>query len=306
MAGARFARPNHIYKNLPRLYYPLLETHPRTPHFPSSFPPERFLRPHPRLLLCFKFFLPSHCPLSGGLGPNHIYKNLPRSYYPLVKTHQRTPHFPSSFPPERFLRPPGSSSALSSFSLYNRPLSGGLGQVFVYVAGARFARPNHIYKNLPRSYYPLLKTHQRTPHFPSSFPPERFLRPPGSSSALNSFFLYNRPLSGGLGQVFVYVAGARFARPNHIYKNLPRLYYPLLKTHPRTPHIPSSFPPERFLRPTPGSSFALNSFSLYTAPSPEAWAPTTYTKTCPAYTTPVLKPTHGRRTFPQASLRNAF
>ena len=141
MAGARFARPNHIYKNLPRLYYPLLKTHPRTPHFPSSFPPERFLRPHPTLLLCFKFFLPSHCPLSGGLGPNHIYKNLPRSYYPLLKTHQRTPHFPSSFPPERFLRPPGSSSALSSFSLYNRPLSGGLGQVFVYVAGARFEKP---------------------------------------------------------------------------------------------------------------------------------------------------------------------
>ena len=34
VAGARFARPNHIYKNLPCLYYPLL-THPRTPHFPS-------------------------------------------------------------------------------------------------------------------------------------------------------------------------------------------------------------------------------------------------------------------------------
>ena len=115
------------------------------------------------------------------------------------------------------------------------------------------------------------------------------------------------------------MAGARFARPNHIYKNLPRLYYPLLKTHPRTPHFPSSFPPERFLRPQPQAPFALHSFSLYIAPSPEAsgkslymWpglaslAPTTYTKTCPAYTTPFLKPTHGRRTFPQAFPRNAL
>ena len=136
--------------NLSRLYYPLLKIRPRTPHFPSSFPPERFLRPHPKgLRLCFKFFLPWHCPLSGGLG-----------------------------------------------------------QVFVYVAGARFARPNHIYKNLPRLYYPLLKIHPRTPHFPSSFPPERFLRPhPKGLRLCFKFFLpWHGPLSRGLGQVFVYVA----------------------------------------------------------------------------------------------------
>ena len=35
-------------------------------------------------------------------------------------------------------------------------------------------------------------------------------------------------------------------------------------------------------------------------------APTTYTKICPACTTPFFKPTHGRHTFSQASPRNAF
>ena len=146
MAGARFARPNHIYKNLPRLYYPLLKTHPRTPHIPSSFPPERFLRPHPRLLLCFKFFLPLHCPLSGGLGPNHIYKNLPRLYYPRLKTHPWTPHFPSSFPPERFLRPHPRLLLCFKFflPLQSPPLRRPRASLCIYVAGL---------------YYPLLKTY---------------------------------------------------------------------------------------------------------------------------------------------------
>ena len=159
--------------------------------------------------------------------------------YDLLKTHPLKPRILFR---ECLLSPP-QGPCFKFFLPWHCPLSGSLGQVFVYVTGA----------NLSRLYYPLLKIRPRTPHFPSSFPPERFLRPhPKGLRLCFKFFLpWHGPLSRGLGQVFVYVAGARFARPNHIYKNLPRLYYPLLKIHPRTPHFPSSFPPERFLRPHP-------------------------------------------------------
>ena len=137
------ASPGHIYKNLPRLRYPGTPSN----FFPFTMPPLR--RPRATLCIClppcFTFFLPLHGQVSQRSKPRpHIQK----------------------LAPERLLRPPPSlPPASNSFSLYS-PLSGGLGQVFLYVAGARFARPNHIYKNLPCLYYPLL-THPRTPHFPS-------------------------------------------------------------------------------------------------------------------------------------------
>ena len=77
------ASPGHIYKNLPRLCYPL-----------RTYPP---FKASPTLLPSFKFLLPLHCPLSGGLhspSPEALGTSL---YMPtLLKT-------PS---PERLLRPP--------------------------------------------------------------------------------------------------------------------------------------------------------------------------------------------------------
>ena len=119
-------------------FYPLLKT--------LKLPPGTLFKAHARLLLCFKFFLPLHCPLSGGLGPNHIYKNLPRLYYPRLKTHPRTPHFHSSFPPERFLRPHPRLLLCFNFflPLQSPPLRRPRASLCIYVAGL---------------YYPLLKTY---------------------------------------------------------------------------------------------------------------------------------------------------
>ena len=70
--------PTTYTKTCPAYTTPFLKpTHGR-----RTFPQGTLFKAHPRLLLCFKFFFPLHCPLSGGLGPNHIYKNLPRFLRP--------------------------------------------------------------------------------------------------------------------------------------------------------------------------------------------------------------------------------
>ena len=68
-----------------------------TPTLLKTPSPERLLRPPPSLPPCFNFFLPLHCPLSGGLGQvsqrskprPHIQKlaplMLPPSYLPSLK-----------------------------------------------------------------------------------------------------------------------------------------------------------------------------------------------------------------------------
>ena len=166
-----------------RLYYPLLKIRPRTPPFPSSFPPERFLRPHPKgLRLCFKSFLPWHCPLSGGLGQVFVYVAGARFEAPLLEDPSRSPLL------EAASRSPPSRNPLCEkreASLFEAPSRSPVPPFFVLVLGLpppppppplRSPQP-HIQKLAPL-VRPLLKTHPRTPHFLSSFPPERFLRPP--------------------------------------------------------------------------------------------------------------------------------
>ena len=147
------------------------------------------------------------------------------------------------------------------------------------MAGARFARPNHIYKNLPRFVPTLLKTAS----------PERLLRPPLASSPASNFFsLYNAPSPEASGKSLHMWPRPPLASPpaSHFFplytvpsqkasgkshseaspgtKTCPAYATPFVPTLPKTPS------PERLLRPPLPSSPASNSFSLYTAPSQEA------------------------------------
>ena len=182
---------------------------PFVPTLLKTASPERLLRPPPSLLPCFNFFLPLQCPLSGGLGQLFVY---------VAET-------PPSLPP-----------CFTFFLFLHRPLSEGLGQV------SQRSKPRpHIQKlaplMLPPSYLPSLK--------------------PLPRNAFKFFLPLQCPLPGGLGQLFVYVAEAppslpfaslffsfytvpsqkasgkshSEASPGHIYKNLPRLCYPL-RTYP--------------------------------------------------------------------------
>ena len=174
---------------------------------------------------------------------------------------------------------PPSLPCFKFFLPLHRPLSGGLGQVFVYVAG-----PNHIYKNLPRlcPFVPnLLKTAS----------PERLLRPPlASSPASNFFFLYNAPSQEASGNSLYMWPKPPLASPLlHIFfpfipsprrrpqaslkaKQTPATYTKICPAYatPFVPTLPKTPSPKRLLRPPLPSSPASNSFSLYTAPSQEA------------------------------------
>ena len=86
--------------------------------------------------------------------------------------------------------------------------------------------------------------------------PERLLRPPLASSPASNFFsLYNAPLSGGLRQLFVYVAEA----PPPCFTFFLPLQCPPLRRPQATFCICGRGPP-------PASHF----FSLYTVPSQKA------------------------------------
>ena len=189
------------------------------------------------------------------LAPTTYTKSCPAYATPFVPTLLKTAS------PERLLRPPLASSPASNFfSLYNAPsrrpqgnslymwprppLASPLLHTFFPFTPSPLRRPRASLtakqapatktKTCPAYATPFVPTLLKTPS------PERLLRPPPPSlpPASNSFSLYS-PLSGGLGQVFVYVAGARFARPNHIYKNLPACIFPL--KHPF--ESPPSNPP---------------------------------------------------------------
>ena len=183
-------------------------------------------KPLPPSLPCFKFFLPLHCPLSGGSGkslymwpglaslaPTTYTKTCPAYATPFVPTLLKTAS------PERLLRPPLASSPASNFfSLYNAPLSGGLRQLFVYVAKAlptlppcfTFFFPLHrplseglTAKQAPATYTKTCPAYATpfVPTLPKTPSPERLLRPPlPSSPASNSFSLYTAPSQEASGK----------------------------------------------------------------------------------------------------------
>ena len=98
--------PATYTKTCPAYATPFVPTLPKTPS----------LKAPPILLPCFKFLLPLHCPLSGGLG------GLGQVFVYVA---------PGLASLERLRRPP-EPSLLKILSPFAQPLSEGLGLVFVY------------------------------------------------------------------------------------------------------------------------------------------------------------------------------
>ena len=89
------------------------------------------------------------------------------------------------------------------FSLYIAPSPEASGKSLYMWPGLASLAPTTYTKTCPAYATPFVPTLLKTAS------PERLLRPPLASSPASNFFsLYNAPLSGGLRQLFVYVAEA--------------------------------------------------------------------------------------------------